>query len=421
MSKLNVGADLYLKGRIGWKGLSKEEYLVTGEYKIINATALMDGYVNWSNCGFITKERYDESVEIMLKENDILISKDGTLGKIGYVKNLTYPTTVASGVFVLRNTIQGRLNFDYLYHVLKSSIFKDFIYRNKAQGSTINHLYQRDLSNFELELPSLEKQNKIANILNLIDSKIEANTKINQELETLAKTIYDYWFVQFDFPNEKGKPYKTSGGAMVYNDDLKREIPKDWQVDVISNIIEVRDGTHDSPKYVEKGYPLITSKHLLESGLDFASANLISEEDYISINKRSVVETGDILYSMIGTIGVIYRVEEKTIDFAIKNVALFKTSKLDCYRSYIYLYLKSNIMKKHLQEEMAGSIQKYIGLGSLRNIPFLYDEGIINKFNSITKTLFYKINQNKLENQELASLRDWLLPMLMNGQVTFKE
>lgn len=93
---LNVGRDLYLKGRIGWRGLNKDEYLEESDYRIINATALMDRYVDWNNCGFISKERYDESPEIMLEENDILISKDGTLGKIGYVKNIPAPTTVAT-------------------------------------------------------------------------------------------------------------------------------------------------------------------------------------------------------------------------------------------------------------------------------------------------------------------------------------
>ena len=135
MTKFNLGTDLYVKGRIGWRGLSKSEYLKNSDYRIINATALMDGYVDWDNCGYITKERYEESNEIMLRENDILISKDGTLGKIGYVKGLTKPTTVASGIFVLRNTIPNELDFDYLYHILKSNIFKEFIFRNKAQGS----------------------------------------------------------------------------------------------------------------------------------------------------------------------------------------------------------------------------------------------------------------------------------------------
>ena len=182
MTKLNLGNDLYIHGRIGWRGLSKDEYLDFSNYKIINATALMDGYVDWNNCGFISKERYMESEEIMLKENDILISKDGTFGKIGYVKNLTSFCTVASGIFVLRNTMPDVLNFDYLYHILKSNIFKDFIRRNKALGSTISHLYQRDLANFVIDLPDYETQTAIANVLNALDSKIENNDNVNDNL-----------------------------------------------------------------------------------------------------------------------------------------------------------------------------------------------------------------------------------------------
>ena len=189
MSKLNIGNDLYLKGRIGWQGLSKSEYLKNGEYKIINATALMDGYVDWNNCGFITKKRYDEAKEIQLKEGDILISKDGTLGKIGYVKNLTCPCSVSSGIFVLRNTKPEIVDFDYLYHIMKSNIFKDFINRNKSLGSTIVHLYQRDLEQFEIELPCISEQRIIAKILNNIDNQISRNNDMVQKLQCFKPTL----------------------------------------------------------------------------------------------------------------------------------------------------------------------------------------------------------------------------------------
>lgn len=210
MISLNLGKDLYLKGRIGWRGLSKDEYLKHSDYRIINATALMDGFVDWNKCGFISKERYDESEEISLQENDILISKDGTIGKIGYVKNMVGPCTVASGIFVLRNLETSNVNFDYLYHILKSSIFKDFIHRNKAQGSTISHLYQRDLEGFELELPELDEQAKVAGILNSIDAQIKRNNEMVQKLQVLSQTIFNNFFSDetemvslIDFPYAK--------------------------------------------------------------------------------------------------------------------------------------------------------------------------------------------------------------------------
>src|SRR5690554_1037582 len=196
----------------------------------------------------------------------------------------------------------------------------------------------------------------------------------------MAKTLYDYWFVQFDFPNEQGNPYKSSGGKMVYNGELKREIPEGWEVVKINDFIDVKDGTHDSPKPKKTGYPLITSKNLLESGLDFENANLISEEDYTNINKRSLVETGDILFSMIGSIGVVYKVEETNINFAIKNVALYKTSQKQEYRNYVLQYLKSYDMLRYMGNVISGSIQKFIGLGSLRNMPLLFNESIVDKF-----------------------------------------
>ncbi len=207
MNRINIGKDLYLKGRIGWKGLSKDEYLKNSSYLIINATALLDNKINWDNCGYISKERFDESEDIILQENDILVSKDGTLGKIGFVKNKPENATIASGIFVLRNTKQDILDTTYLYHFLKSNIFKDFIKKNKADGSTINHLYQRDLVRFDLDLPLLEKQQRIGYILSTIDEKIEVNNLINAELEKIAKTLYDYWFVQFNFPDEKKRPH----------------------------------------------------------------------------------------------------------------------------------------------------------------------------------------------------------------------
>ena len=223
--KLNIGKDMYLKGRIGWKGLSKNEYLDKSEYKIINATALNDGLVDYEKCGYISKERFLESEDIIVKNNDILISKDGTLGKIGYVKNLKEKLTVASGIFILRNSKIKELNMDYLYHILKSDIFKNFINKKKALGSTINHLYQRDLEQFEIDIPDYKQQTSISNILNQIELKMDINNRIIMKLESMMKDIYDYWFVQFDFPNEKGKPYKSCGGKMVYNEKLKREIP----------------------------------------------------------------------------------------------------------------------------------------------------------------------------------------------------
>ena len=241
---------------------------------------------------------------------------------------------------------------------------------------------------------------------------------INDNLEAMAKQLYDYWFVQSDFPNEEGKPYKSSGGAMVWNEKLKREIPTSFDVKSLSEIIEVKDGTHDSPKPQDNGYFLLTSKHLTERGLDYTSAYKISKEDYESINKRSKVDTNDILFSMIGTIGNSYFVEETNINFAIKNMALFKTSAKRWFSEYLYLYLSSCDYKHYEGNSLSGSIQKFVSLRTLRDMPILYHEDIIKVFAKEVRNIITMMVNLRKENIELTKQRDELLPLLMNGQAS---
>ena len=186
----------------------------------------------------------------------------------------------------------------------------------------------------------------------------------------------------------------------------------------LSSIIDVRDGTHDSPKAQATGYYLITSKHLLPFGVDKASANHISKADFDKINERSLVETQDILMSMIGTIGLISYIPYETVDFAIKNVALFKTSHTPELAYYFLCYLKSEKTLQHIGKCLAGSTQKYISLGELRKMPiYSPTANEIREFNCLVKPMFEKIVSRTYENALLAEMRDSLLPKLMSGEL----
>lgn len=420
MNKLNLGRDLYLKGRIGWRGLSKDEYLDNSGYKIINATALMDGYVDWNNCGFITKERYEESDEIMLKEGDILISKDGTLGKIGYVKGLTTPCTVASGIFVLRNTVPEILNFDYLYHVLKSYIFKDFIARNKVLGSTIPHLYQRDLENFELDLPDIKEQERIATILNSIDLKIANNTAISSDLEAMAKLLYDYWFVQFDFPDESGKPYKSSGRKMVWNEKLKREIPEGWEVEALSHYCSFENGDRGSnypsgDDFIPEGIPFVAGGALKEHEIDYNELRYISEEKYHSL-RAGKANRGDILMTLRGSLAkCVYSPFER---MAIASALVITRPKNGVSREYLHRVLISDYYVQLLNNYDNGSVQANLSVDTVKSFPILFPgKTVMDIFTRNIEVLEAQEAMLRDENHQLASLRDFLLPMLMNGQV----
>lgn len=150
---VKLGDYLYIKGRIGWKGLKKSEYLPFSDYRIINGESLTLSGIDWNKAGYISAERYEESPEIKLNIGDILLSKDGTIGKIGYVDKLETPTSVASGIFVIRNTRQAEISTQFIYYLLKSRLFKAFI-TTRTEGSVIPHLYQKDFMGFEFQLPS---------------------------------------------------------------------------------------------------------------------------------------------------------------------------------------------------------------------------------------------------------------------------
>ena len=211
-------------------------------------------------------------------------------------------------------------------------------------GSAQPKLNKANLSKIKVIAPTKSEQISISNFLGMLDEKIELNNQMNETLEEMAQALFKRWFVDFEFPNEEGKPYKSSGGEMVESE--LGMIPKGWNIKLASEVVDVKDGTHASPKVVNEGYPLITSKHINGDRLRIEEANLISETDYVEVNKRSKVDTGDILISMIGTVGLLYYVQDLDVNFAIKNLGLFKTSKTVEMQEYIYLYDELSIQMR---------------------------------------------------------------------------
>lgn len=179
-----LGDYLYIKGRIGWKGLKKEEYLDKSQYRIINGESLTKSGIVWEKAGFISEERYIESPEIMLQPNDILLSKDGTIGKIGFVDSLDLPTTVASGIFVIRNEQPEILSTIFIYYLLKSRLFQSFI-TMRTEGSVIPHLYQKDFMEFEFPLPSKEDMKIFDNNVSATFDHYIKNLNENKQLVLL--------------------------------------------------------------------------------------------------------------------------------------------------------------------------------------------------------------------------------------------
>lgn len=185
---VKLGDYLYIKGRIGWKGLKKREYLLQSNYRIINGETLTKSGIDWNKAGYISEERYVESPEIMLNVGDIVLSKDGTIGKIGYVDSLDLPTSVASGIFVIRNNKPDIISTAFIYYLLRSKLFEAFI-AARTEGSVIPHLYQKDFMEFEFPLPGLDRMAEFEKITEPMFSKVIGNLNENKTLISLRDLL----------------------------------------------------------------------------------------------------------------------------------------------------------------------------------------------------------------------------------------
>ncbi|MCD6367247.1 MAG: restriction endonuclease subunit S [Bacteroidales bacterium] len=290
---------------------------------------------------------------------------------------------------------KGENDKDFLFYFFANQEFVDFTYSGSS-GTRMPRADWKFVGESKWNFPEPTEQKAIAEVLSSLDDKIDLLHRQNKTLEQMAETLFRQWFME----------------------DAK----DDWEEVVITDLFEVRDGTHDSPKKKETGKKLITSKHLKNNYIDFQSAYYISQEDYAAVNKRSKVEIKDILFSMIGTIGNIYIEESENIDYAIKNVGLFKSSQNKDWCYFTYLWLKSELGKEFIHENRSGSTQEYISLGSLRSIIFkISSKNRIFEFNTKVQDYFSKIKSNQQQIRTLEKLRDTLLPKLMSGEVRVKN
>ena len=252
----------------------------------------------------------------------------------------------------------------------------------KSIGSTINRLYNDDIKNIQVSYPKEKKeQKKISSILKLLDDKIELNNKINSELEAMAKTIYDYWFLQFEFPNEEGKPYKSSGGKMVWNDELKREIPEGWEVKNLIDYCYLKNGiNYNKEETVGEKYKIINVRDISSSSL-FVNSNLLDEICISSnIADKYLVNKNDILIARSGSPGQvrIISIKENMIFSGFIIKCEVKESK---YKEYFIYVLKK--IENLISTKSNGSILKNINQESLNMLKIVIPNiEIIDNFNS---------------------------------------
>ncbi len=355
----------------------------------------------------ITLNGLEHSATKMLNKNDIIISARGTIGALAI---LSCPMAFNQSCFGLTSKDNSILLNEYTYYYLKNYIK---ILKYKKEGSVFGTIDTSTFNKILIQYPPIKEQQSIIKILSLLDHLIDIKNNINSELEQMAKTLYNYWFVQFDFPDENGRPYKSSGGKMVWNEELKKEIPEGWEVKYINdiakttakNIIPINNVLY---KYYSLPSVSKNKSYIEEYGNNILSSKYIINHNCILVNKLNPLDSR-----------VIFIPNEDNQICSTEFIVLQQENNF--LRSYIYSTLCSEHFKIYCKQRISGAIHKRVAPQLVYNYKIPYNENIVNKYGNIIYNILFKINNAIQENRELTSLRDFLLPLLMNGQAVIRE
>ena len=367
--------------------------------------------LDFSDVMYVPEEYYDGlPANKKASVGDILYSVVGSFGKPVYISN-NDKFVFQRHIAILKPT--DEMDGKYLYYTMLNPMF----YRmadKLAIGCAQRTITLDALRNIIVDIPPIEKQKSKTDILNSIDGKIAVNNRINDNLEQQAKRLYDYWFTQFDFPDENGNPYRASGGQMEWNATLKRNIPIGWRV---VPFLEVASWESNSqPPKSEFIYEPKDGYIRFIQNRDYDSS---AHKTYIPLTKSlSIVDRYDILMDKYGDAGAVrYGIE------GAFNVALGKINVHDKnHREYVRSFLASDGIYDYLHNSCMASTRASLNESNLAMLKIVIpDEPIVAKYEELLRKMRDSILTNKDETEKLIELRDWLLPMLMNGQAFVED
>ena len=382
---------------------------------VIRNYNLKDGKIDCANLSFVSEEDYKERVKRAIpEESDIIISREAPMGVVGIVPK-GFQCCLGQRLVLLKID-KSKCLPKYLLYTLMSEYVQLQIRRINQTGSIVSNLNISSLRELKIPLHSFEEQKKIANILSAIDDKISLNNQINQELEAMAKTLYDYWFVQFDFPDQNGKPYKSSGGKMVYHPELKREIPEGWGVEDLkefeSKIITGKTPSRKNSDNFGGKIPFITIGDIRGNTFVYSTSETLTDLG-ASVQNNKYLPQDSLCVSCIATVGEIGFTTEWSHTNQQINSIVFED---ETNRYYLYFALK-NYFENANASAKTGNTFANMNKEDFSGIRIILPSKEIKKnFHEISEPYFTQIKCLQGQNQELTQLRDWLLPMLMNGQ-----
>jgi type I restriction enzyme S subunit len=396
MGRILKDAVSYSKERISLENINLKNYVTTD-----NLLQNKQGKVNAVNLppqgGNVTK----------FNSSDILIANIRPyLKKIWFAKH-----GGGSSADVLTFKVKSDYDPEFIYYAL----FRDEFFEHMMNGAKGTKMPRGDKTQvLDFPIPNFKKQTqqKIAHVLSTLDAKIDLNNRINRELEAMAKLLYDYWFVQFDFPDAEGKPYKSSGGKMVYSEVLKREVPAGWEVKELSDIANITMGQSPSgSSYNDEGLGEIFFQGSTDFGWRFPSIRQYTTEP------SRMAKIGDVLLSVRAPVGTL-NIADNNCCIGRGLAALNSKKDFNAYLYYVMAYFKQIFDYRNNSGTTFGSITKDDLFSLKLSVP---NNSLLEKYESVVSKYNQMILNNHKQTQQLAELRDWLLPMLMNGQVRVEE
>ena len=372
-----------------------------------------DGQIDPNQFSHLSEKDYIKwTKRVTPQYGDIVFSYEATLGRYALIPKDFYGC-LGRRLAVIRNT-SPNIDATWLYYYFRSAEWTNFIQSKIVKGSTVNRISIQDFPHYTIPCVPIETQKKIVDVLGRIDRKIQINDAVNDNLEQQAKLLYDFWFTQFDFPDEKGKPYRASGGQMQWNDTLKRYVPIGWRVVPLLKVANWE--SNSQPPKSEFIYKPREGYVRFIQNRDYGSS---AHKTYIPLTKSlSIVDRYDILMDKYGDAGAVrYGIE------GAFNVALGKINVHDKnHREYVRSFLASDGIYNYLHNSCMASTRASLNESNLAMLNIVIpDDSIVAKYEELLREIRDSILKTNDETAKLIELRDWLLPILMNGQASVED
>lgn len=417
LSKLKY--DSYIKARVGWHGLKSDEFTDEGPY-LVTGSDFSGEEINWSNCYHCDMIRYDQDPYIQLQNDDLLITKDGTIGKVILTGKLPDKATLNSGVFVLRPLKQAYTTKFY-YWLMQSSVFHNFVEYSRA-GSTIAHLYQETFCNIRYALPELTEQRAIAAFLDhetgKIDKLIEKQQKLIELLEEKRQAVISHAVTKGLNPDV---PMKDSGIEWL------GDIPEHWKESSLKWYCHITDGSHHSPKIKSSGEPFVSVTDVGVNTINFKDCKRISLIDYKNlVNQGCKPEVGDVLLTKDGTIGRAAIVQGSHPDFVILSSLGLLSPSEEILNTYLYYFLISGINVDQMNSLIHGSALKRMTINKIENLLFIFpplseQQSIVTFLNTATNKIDKLISKAKSAIELMRERRTALISAAVTGKIDVRD